>query len=155
MRNDPALAEAANRARFITTIVVGVSLLLDVFVAFTGGEPGTERNATFMAVFGCVLVVGAVFAMPAMCFYYAFIGRRAGTKRKPMTPGFLIVNAVMPLFGVVPAWIVALALGLRVIGIAAAVATVLAAALLWPTEKRLDLVVRGEAKVLFPVQSPA
>jgi hypothetical protein len=62
---------------------------------------------------------------------------------------------LMPLFGVVPAWIIALALGLRVIGIAAAVATVLAAAMLWPTEKRLNLVIRGEAKVLFPVQNAA
>ncbi|TDQ05224.1 hypothetical protein [Labedaea rhizosphaerae] len=155
MHNDPALAEAANRARFITTIVVGVSLLLDVFAAFVGGDPGTERNGMLMAVVGCVIATSVVFAMPAMCFYYTFMARRAGTARKPVTASFLILNAVMPLSGVIPAWIIALALGLRVIGIAAAVATVLAAALLWPTEKRLDLVVRGEAKVLFPVQSPA
>jgi hypothetical protein len=147
------MTRAAGRSRFIVTLVVAVSLLLDLVAAFIGGEPGTVRNATLMVAIGVFMAVGVVFALPVGCLYYTFMGKRVGIERKPMTPGFLMVEAIVPFFGTVPAWIIALTLGFRVIGIGAAVATVLLAALLWPTEKRLDLVIRGEAKVLFPVQN--
>ena len=151
MNDDPALAEAAGRTRFITTIVVGVAILLDVFAAFVG-QP-VDPDTKLMAILGSAIVVALVFAMPATCFYTTLTAKRAGVERKPMTAGLLLIQAVMPLSGTVPAAVVALVLRLQVLGIAAGVATVLVAALLWPTEKRLDLVVRGEAKVLFPVQN--
>lgn len=154
MNTDPALARAADRARFTATIIVGTSLLLDVLAALLGGEPDAARAGLVTIIVTCT-AVGVVFVLPAACFYFTLMRKRAGMRRKPVTPGQLIVEAVMPLVGTVPAWIMAFALGLRVVGIAAAVATVLVAALLWPTEKRLDLVIRGDAKVLFPVQNAA
>ena len=154
MHNDPALTRAAARGRFIATIIVGVSLAMDVFAAFIGGDLDPEQPM-IMAVIGAAIAVSLVFTMPVGCLYLTFMNKRAGLERKPVTPGQLIIEAVVPFIGTVPAWIIGFALGLRVIGIAAAVATVLSAALLWPTERRLSLVIRGEAKVLFPVQGPA
>jgi hypothetical protein len=93
-----------------------------------------------------------VFTLPVASFGLTLMQKRAGLRRKPMTPSLLMIQAVVPFTGTATAWILAVALGQQLVGIAAAVASVLAAALLWPTEKRLDAIVRGEAKVLFPMQ---
>lgn len=143
---DDAMDRAAARARFYATIVVGVGILLDLF-AIINGAPDIDLTAIMTAV----IAGGLVCSLPVNCAVMTASAARRDAPRKPVNPNSLLMQAIIPLLGAAPAGVMAMAIGYQLPGIVAGVASVVVAAALWPTEKRVALIVSGEAKVQFPV----
>ena len=144
---EPELAGAVRTARFAATLGIGVCLLLDAFVAFTGSWDLET------APWGVTPVLSIGWTLALLSDNRE--QWRAPADRRVPSPAGVFLHVFGKLWPIAVCTLVTVATWNWVIAAGSFVSGVFCAAIWWPRQARMDRVLSGELRSPFATERPA
>jgi hypothetical protein len=144
---EPDLVGAVRTARFAATLGIGVGLLLDAFVAFTGSWDLET------APWGVIPVLSIGWTLALLSDYRQRCQDPAD--RRVPSPAGVLLHVFGKLWPIAVCTLVTIVTWNWVIAAGSFVSGVFCAAIWWPRQARMDRVLSGEHRSPFATERPA